>query len=384
MKVCIAPFRVLANPEVGGYAWIHFNWALGLQANGCDVTWLEALPAGVEPAEALRRVSALQGHMDQVGLRARLAFLPLPDDTGRLTIERNLEELAVPWEDAAEEADLLLNFRYSLEQTILDRFRRTALIDIDPGLLQLWVSQGQVRIGSYDLHLTVGETVGQPGARFPDCGRHWHYTPIPVFLPSWQVVPASGTAPYTAVSNWMAAEWVMLDGQGFRNDKRTSFLEYLDLPSQVPAPLELALCFSRCSDSDREDCRVLEQHGWKVRHAWDVTRTPTDFQCYVRRSRGEYGCAKPFYIRLQTAWISDRTPCYLASGKPVVVQHTGPSRYLPDTGGLFRFRNLEEAANAISKVERDYDRQSRLARALAEEYFDAAKVVQNVLERALN
>jgi hypothetical protein len=88
-------------------------------------------------------------------------------------------------------------------------------------------------------------------------------------------------------------------------------------------------------------------------------------------------------MKFQNAWISDRTLCYLASGKPAVVQHTGPSGFLPDAEGLFRFRTLEEAACALSTIEGDYERHSRLARALAEEHFDARKVVGSVLERAL-
>ena len=89
-----------------------------------------------------------------------------------------------------------------------------------------------------------------------------------------------------------------------------------------------------------------------------------------------------FRSTLANAWISDRTLCYLASGKPAVVQHTGKSRFLPDAAGLFRFRNLDEAAGALSAVESDYERHSRLARELAEE-FDARHVVARVLERAL-
>jgi hypothetical protein len=89
-------------------------------------------------------------------------------------------------------------------------------------------------------------------------------------------------------------------------------------------------------------------------------------------------------MQLQNAWISDRTICYLASGKPAIVQHTGPSRFLPDAEGLFRFRNLNEAVRVISLVEADYDRQCRAARALAEAYFDAEKVIRRFLERAMS
>ena len=88
-------------------------------------------------------------------------------------------------------------------------------------------------------------------------------------------------------------------------------------------------------------------------------------------------------MQLRNAWVSDRTICYLASAKPAIVQHTGQSRFLPDAEGLFRFRNIDEAARMIALVESDYDRQCQAARALAETYFDAEKVIARVLEKAL-
>jgi hypothetical protein len=81
--------------------------------------------------------------------------------------------------------------------------------------------------------------------------------------------------------------------------------------------------------------------------------------------------------------VSDRTLCYLASGKPAIVENTGSSRFLPEAAGLFRFRDLEEAARHLETVEADYDRHCRLARALAEEYFDGVKCATRVLEQAL-
>ena len=92
---------------------------------------------------------------------------------------------------------------------------------------------------------------------------------------------------------------------------------------------------------------------------------------------------KPAYVTLQAGWISDRTICYLASGKPAIVQHTGPSRFLPDADGLFRFRDLDEAVRALDTAESKYDRHCRQARALVEEHFDARRVVGRVLEHAV-
>jgi len=127
----------------------------------------------------------------------------------------------------------------------------------------------------------------------------------------------------------------------------------------------------------------MEPKGWTLREAWDVSATPEAYRTYVQQSRGEFSCAKPAYISLETAWVSDRTLCYLASGKPAVVQYTGASRFLPDAQGLFRFRNMDEAVRALATAEADYERHGRAARALVEEHFDARRVVASVLERAL-
>ena len=164
------------------------------------------------------------------------------------------------------------------------------------------------------------------------------------------------------------------------NEKRAAFLDYLDLPLRTSTPLELALCLA---PGDEADGRLLEERGWKIRHAWTVSSEPEQYRAYIQQSRGEFSVVKPSCVWLNNAWISDRTLCYLASAKPAVVQHTGPSRFLPDSEGLFRFRTVEEAARALSAVESDYERHCRLARELAQEHFDAQKVVGRVLERAL-
>jgi len=115
-----------------------------------------------------------------------------------------------------------------------------------------------------------------------------------------------------------------------------------------------------------------------------VSATPEEYRSYIQRSRGEFSCVKGCYVQFANAWVSDRTICYLASGKPAVVQHTGPSRFLPDAAGVFRFRSMDEAVRALAAAEADYARHSRLARALAEEYFDGCRVIARVLERALD
>jgi hypothetical protein len=371
VTVCLAA-NALSYPKGGGHMWVYLNWALGLRALGCRVIWLERVVR--HPDEVRPRIDTLKRNLERYGLAEHLALCsshgePLPDGVG----EGHLDL------EAAAEADLLLNMRYGMPPEIVERFRRSALVDIDPGLLQVWVSAGWINPAKHDMYFTIGETVGTQAARFPDCGLRWHYTPPPVFLQAWPQAFADSYSPYTTVSHW-GESFMEYNGETIGTGKKTGFLDFFELPQRTRAQLELALCLGENEDWER---RPLERLGWRIQQAWDVCSTPELYHGYIQRSRGEFSCAKPSCIQFNNAWISDRTLCYLASGKPAVVQHTGPSRFLPDADGLFRFRNLEEAIAALSATESDYERHSRLARELAEEHFDSQKVLFRVLERAL-
>ncbi len=366
--------RTLRHSNAGGHLWVYLNWALGLRVLGCRVIWLESVMPAAPPEEVRTKVIILKNRLARYNLGDSLALCASTDDPLQFTVP----EGRVPLEAAAE-ADLLLNLSYELPTDLVRRFRRSAMLDIDPGLTQHWMSRGQIEVPIHDAYFTIGEAVGQPTARFPDCGLKWQYTPPCVALDWWAPYPAAEGAPFTTVSNWIMRDWVDCGNESYPNDKRTAFLPFLELPSRTTQLLELALHLRGCDDE-----RVaLLQRGWQVREAHEITATPWDYQHYIQSSRGEFSCAKPSCIRLQNAWISDRTLCYLASGKPAVIQHTGPSRFLPDSAGLFRFRDLDEAVRYLETVAGNYDQQCRLARALAEEHFNATKVVKGVLERAL-
>jgi hypothetical protein len=64
----------------------------------------------------------------------------------------------------------------------------------------------------------------------------------------------------------------------------------------------------------------------------------------------------------------------------VITQDTGFGRVLPTGEGLFAFSTLSEAVEAIGAVESDYQRHSRAAREIAEEYFRAEKVLAQLLD----
>ena len=373
LTVCIAPANTIAYPQGGGHFWVYLHWALGLRALGCNVIWLEEIDPSKPEDESRRNIAALRAHLARWEFERGLA-LTTPD--GRpVPTERGMElDL-----DAASEADLLLNFWHSMPARIVDRFRRSALVDTDPGQLQIWISEGSIRPAPHDIYFTIGETVGTPGARFPDCGLRWLYTAPAVFLPEWPCVVAESGGAYTTVAHWWGGTFEY-NGTRFWNEKRVAFLPYLDLPPRAGVQLELAVCLGKHFDEYRE---LMEPRGWRLREAWEVSSSPEQYRSYIQQSRGEFSCAKPAYVRLETGWVSDRTLCYLASGKPAVVEHTGASAFLPDADGLFRFRNVDEAAAALEVIETDYERHCKQARALAEEYFDARRVAAGLLERAL-
>src|SRR5215218_4975126 len=359
VTVCLSTNTTLSYPQGGGHLWVYLNWALGLRALGCEVIWLETVSNKERSVSALHRrrrlerkgvaerpndlvhevqanVATLKRRLERYGLAERLALHSWGDEVLPGEVTKGCLDL-----EAATEADLLLNLRYSLPGEVVARFRRSALVDIDPGLLQVWMSQGLVSVPQHDLYFTIGETVGQPGAQFPDVVLKWHYTPPPVYLPEWPPVQADSMAPYTTVSHWWDGTGGSVEFQGElrHNEKRAAFLDYADLPLRTSSPLELALCLA---PGDEEEARLLEERGWNIRHTWTVSSEPEHYRAYIQQSRGEFSIVKPSCVWLRNAWISDRTLCYLASAKPAVVQHTGFSRFLPDSEGLFRFRTLEE------------------------------------------
>jgi hypothetical protein len=376
--VVISPFNVARFRAGGGHFWVYVQYAEGLRRLGCEVYWLEQLPARAD-AELLSRFLA---QMDRFGMGGRTILYSEGD---------HARQPGSPWqcvgmspakaEAVFRRADLLLNFHYAIAPALLARFRRTALVDIDPGLLQFWISRGQLSVPTHDVYFTTGETVGTPAARMPDCGLDWIRIRPPVCLERWPYTFDPHAEAFTTVSNWDASDWIVDSHEVYENTKRVAFLEFADLPRFTSQTLELALFLKR--ERDLEERRELMKRGWRVRLSQEVAATPEAYQAYLQRSRGEFSCAKRSCMRFQNAWISDRTLCYLASGKPAVVQNTGRSAFLPNGEGLFRFSTLGEAADALEAVNADYPRHCRAARQIAETFFDARQVAARILSEAL-
>jgi len=361
--------------SAGGHLWFYLNWALGLRALGCRVIWLEQTNIASSQEDQASNFASLSQKLQAFGLGDCLVFCPDPSACNEFD-----EEAGSNWLDKVKDADLLLNVGGKISAEHVARFRRSALIDIDPGLTQIWATESGSPIPVHDVYFTIGETIGSPDSDIPDCGIEWHFTPTAIYLPQWPITPADVRASYTTVSSWWGW-WEVIDGTTFNNEKRHAFLEYHDLPSRVSSPLELALAL--WGKADEEEIGFFRENGWSVREAFEATNTPEQYKSYLGASRGEFSCAKPSCAKLQNAWISDRSLCYMAMGKPVIVEYTGPSSFLPEAEGILRFSTPDEAVKALKSAESDYEHHGKSARKLVEEYFDAVQVIGRVLERAL-
>jgi hypothetical protein len=381
----ISVYKVANFPDGGGHFWVYMQYAQALRRLGCEVYWLEQIRQVGDPDEEAHLLRIFLEKMKRFGLERKTLLYTL--DRHQKKEAGSFRFFGATWSEAEavlRRTDLLLNFHYAIDPRLLGCVRRSALVDIDPGLLQHWMSTGELSVPAHDRYLTTGETVGTPAARFSDCGLPWIHIRPPVCLDLWPFTSDSGCDAFTTVSTWLTTDFLKVTENGKtvlrENTKRMSFLRFLELPRRTCQPLELALYLT---DKDSEDRARLEQAGWLLRDSREVAGSPEAYRSYLQRSRGEFSCAKPSCMELQNAWISDRTLCYLASGKPAVVQHTGPSHFLPNGEGLFRFVTAEEAIEGLESVNADYERHRHAARAIAEAYFDGEQIVAQILNETL-
>jgi len=127
---------------------------------------------------------------------------------------------------------------------------------------------------------------------------------------------------------------------------------------------------------------MLQQKGWQIIEPAEHLPDPWTYRDYLRSSKGEWSIAKEGYVKSRSGWFSCRSACYLALGRPCVLQDTGWSNVYPTGHGLFAFRTIDVAIAGIDSINADYTAQSHAARALAENVFDARKVLADLIAKA--
>ena len=349
----------------GGHTWFLLQYILGFIRLGCDVVVIDR--AGPDDGLGVSRTADL---LDGLGLAGRWSVLV--DGTDRAV---GLSRRALSAE--LDGADLLVNVMGFLDDPdLLDRCSRRAFLDVDPGFPQLWDELGLADLLSgHDVHLTVGAGIGGPECTIPERGRRWVATLPPVVLDQWQAQSGRPDR-VTTVASWRGPFGPVERG-GVRHGLRVhEFRRFFSVAGRTSWPLELALDIDPWDAADR---RRLEDGGWHLVDPVVVAGDSEAYRSYVQGSAAEFTVAKEMYVQNRSGWFSDRSACYLASGRPVVAQDTGTC-LVPTGEGLVRFADPDDAVAALEEVGAHYDRHSRAARALAESYLDSDLVLSRLLD----
>lgn len=373
----------IVRGPLAGLVWHHLQYLLGLVALRHDVHYLEDsgdYASCYDPRRGLTTTDPSYGLsfarrlFSRVGLADRWAYYDAHT-------ERWFGPCAGRVAGLAATADIVLNLSgiTPLRPWIM-RVPVRAYIDTDPVFTQLKILNDPAARDHARRHtafLSFGERLGMAGATTPPDGLPWRPTRQPVVLDSWRVVPPPTRPRFTTVFQWQSYPAQVYEGVRY-GMKAESFMPYIDLPRRVHGAFELALAGS---DAPRD---LLRAHGWRLRDPAPISRSPWTYQRYIERSSAEFSVAKEGYVASQCGWFSERSACYLASGRPVIVQETGFSAVLPTGSGLVSFTSADQAVAAIERVTCDYPAQARAAREMAATYFNSASVLTRLLDDAFS
>jgi hypothetical protein len=359
-----------------GNAWCFLQYVLGFNRLGFETYYAEEIKAEACIDEEWKRTD-FETSANVRFMRALIAAFDFSDRVSLLEAdgERHVGLSRRALESLAPDIDLLVNLsgRFHL-RTVLAAVKRRLYVDIDPGFTQIWQEQYGVdmNLAGHDAYVTVGLNLGHDDCPLPTCGLRWHPTLPPVVLDEWETSATPGSA-YTTVADWRGYSPVEWKGFWY-GQKAEEFLRVIELPTRVAVPLEVCMAIH----PDEPDLPKLLQHRWRLVSPRVHAATLEDYRAYIRSSRGECTPVKHGYAAGRTGWFSDRSTCYLAAGRPVIMQETGMSRYVPTGEGVLTFTDIDGAVAALDAVESNYAQHAVAARAFARAHLDSDKVLSRL------
>ena len=371
MRIIVA--GIIARYPFGGVTWCSLMYLLGLRELGHDVYYLEDTgecvydpvknTISLDPSWGLKYINDA---LSQFDLGDRWIFV---DHEGKHHGKSRAQTEAI-----CAGADLFIDLSGGcwFWRDEYRRIPRKIFIDSDPAFTQSALAKSEEWyvefFKGFDALFTFGRNLGAEDCTIPETSFKWNKTWQPVVCDEWSNGHVTPRDLFTTVMTWKNQSFGDADG-----NKDKQFVQFLDLPAQTDQPIELAV------NGPQE---LLRAHGWLVVDGMTVSGDLNKYRDYVQCSKAEFSVAKHLYVATRSGWFSDRSECYLASGRPVVVQETGFSKYLPTGEGLIAFSNLEEAVEGITRINRDYKLHSRKAREIAREFFDARVVLPQLLRDA--
>lgn len=382
-RLRIVVLGYIVRGPIGGMAWHHLQYVMGLRDLGHDVIFLEDsddYPSCYDPEKHVTGTDPSYGLgfaarvFDKVALGDHWGYYDAHTSTWHGPLAR--EALAF-----CKSADLVLNISgvNPLREWIISIPSRV-IIDTDPVFTQvghLTEPSRRTDASQHTSFFTFGENIARGSALVPDDGFPWQATRQPIVLNAWPVIDPPRNGKFTTVMQWDS--YPAREYEGVRYGvKSDSFGPYINLPRMSGGGFELAIG----SASAPRD--MLESHGWELANPLAVAGDPWEYQKYIRNSRGEFGIAKQGYVGGRSGWFSERSAAYLASGRPVLAQETGFSDWLPSGQGILSFSSAREVLEGMGEVNSRYEYHCRKAREIAEEYFSADRVLTDLIEKCMH
>ncbi|MHC4652343.1 MAG: glycosyltransferase [Planctomycetota bacterium] len=368
----------MVHYPLGGMMSYVLQYLLGFQRLGHDVLFVEKADypnacfdpvRGVMSDDCSYGVGAVAALLAEWELGDRWCFV---DAAGRY---HGLSQRQV--ESALRTADVFVDMGTHgawLEEAA--HVGRRVLIDGEPAYSQM-IMEKRLAAGEplpeYDLYYTNGMNVGTASSTAPTARRPWRHLVHPVMTGLFEMPPPPPDAPFTTIMNWQSHKQIEFNGAVY-GQKDVEFDKFVDLPERVGASMQIAVA------GKNVPVQRLERRGWRVTAAHRTTISFESFVRYIGASRGEFSVCKNIFVATNTGWFSDRSAAYLASGRPVVLQETGFSAYLPVGKGLFAVRTVDAAAGAIHEILKNYEPHAQAAREIAREHLGADRVLGRFLD----
>ena len=374
---------IVGQYPMAGVAWQAIHYLAGFRALGWDVYYVE--DSGAPPydpqaggvsgdcAYAVRYVAEV---MRRIDFADHWVYLDMAKNETHGLSQARLREL---YRDARVVVNLCGATAPRAEHR---QGARLVYIETDPVYEQFKIALGEASslgfLASHDVLFTYGENLGNPDCPVPLERFTWHTTRPPVVMDMWEARTHPSAVHFTSIASWSnRGKDVTYGGVTYQWSKHVNFLDFLDLPRHTPQPFRLAMLPAEPTVEAR-----VRGAGWDLVDPAPMSSDIDAYRDFIYASRGEFTVAKDIYVRPRSGWFSDRSVCYLAAGKPVVTQDTAFGKFVPTGEGLFAYRTMDEAVDALARINADYPRHGAAARRIAAEYFGAGPVLRKLLADA--
>ena len=349
---------IAQHPDLGGVTWDYLQYVTGLGRLGHDVYYIE--DSGEWPYSigedtpnnsygCKRNVDHLSRVMKSFNLEDKWAYR-YPVNNIWFGLDKNKVS------DLIKTSDLLINISGTIESPEkYQNIPKRVYIDSDPVFTQIELANGnkerEKKIKSHNVHFSFGECLSNS---IENSGITWAPTRQPIVLSDWHKRNDSYRDCITTVMNWSSYKSSIYNGELY-GQKDIEMMKYITLPKMVKdTELEIALNVGKNYYIENKNyaalnnsvknylekyknvnpADLLRSSGWKVKEAMKLLSDYQSYRDYIYNSKAEWSISKNGYVKGNSGWFSCRSACYLAAGKPVIVQDTGFSKILPTGDGV--------------------------------------------------